>query len=90
MILATKCGRYGFEAFDYSRDRVMRSIDESLRRLRTDYVDLLQVHDVEFGELNFSVSATIPALREIQRAGKARFIGIPTRIAVPACRIGSG
>jgi L-galactose dehydrogenase len=48
------------------------------------------VHDVEFGELNFIVSETIPALREIQRAGKARFIGITGRIAVPACRIGSG
>jgi L-galactose dehydrogenase len=55
---------------------VRSSIDESLQRLRTDYVDLLQAHDIEFGNEQQIEEETIPALREIQRSGKARFIGI--------------
>ena len=39
IVLATKCGRYDTNGFDFSADRVRLSIDESLRRLRTDYVD---------------------------------------------------
>src|ERR1700744_5236909 len=37
IILATKCGRYGMDEFDFSAKRVVASIDESLRRLQTDY-----------------------------------------------------
>jgi len=50
IFLATKCGRYAHGEFDFSAGRVRRSIDESLRRLRTDYVDLYQIHDIEFGD----------------------------------------
>ena len=76
VVLATKCGRYGDKEFDFSAARIKQSVDESLERLRTDYVDLLQVHDVEFGELRQIVDETLPAMRGIQQAGKARFIGI--------------
>ena len=50
-IVSTKCGRYG-EGFDFSAERVTRSIDESLARLQLDYVDILQCHDIEFGSLD--------------------------------------
>ena len=76
VVLATKCGRYGLDSFDFSAQRVAASIDESLRRLKTDYVDLLQAHDVEFGDVQQIIDETIPALRKIQQAGKARYIGI--------------
>ncbi len=76
IFLATKCGRYDTAIFDFGARRIEKSIDESLVRLRTEYVDLLQVHDVEFGDICQIVEETIPALRSIQRAGKARFIGI--------------
>jgi len=76
VILATKCGRYDVDQFDFSASRVFRSIEESLRRLKSDYVDLLQVHDVEFGDANRIIDETLPALDEIRRQGKARFIGI--------------
>ena len=76
VFLATKCGRYGAESFDFSARRIKASIDKSLARLRTEYVDLLQAHDVEFGDLRQIIEETIPALRRIQQAGKARFIGI--------------
>jgi L-galactose dehydrogenase len=76
VILATKCARYDIDGFDFSPAGVRRSIDESLKRLRTDYVDILHVHDVEFGCKSQIVEETIPALRGIQSQGKARFIGI--------------
>src|SRR5271167_4470369 len=40
VVLATKCGRYDVSGFDFSAARVFQSIDESLRRLKSDYVDL--------------------------------------------------
>jgi L-galactose dehydrogenase len=76
VIVATKCGRYGFAEFDFSAKRVTASIDESLRRLQTDYVDLFQVHDVEFGDVQQIIHETIPALRQLQQQGKARYIGV--------------
>jgi L-galactose dehydrogenase len=76
IILATKCGRYGLDEFDFSARRVTQSIEESLRRLRTDYVDLFQAHDVEFGDIRQVIDETIPAMRRLQEQGKVRFIGI--------------
>ncbi|MGA3223616.1 MAG: aldo/keto reductase [Acidobacteriaceae bacterium] len=76
VILATKCGRYGFDDFDFSAKRVIASIDESLRRLHTDYIDLFQVHDVEFGDVQQIIHETLAALRQLQQQGKARYIGV--------------
>jgi len=76
IILATKCGRYGRNDFDFSAATVTREFEASLRRLRTDYVDLLQVHDVEFGSIDQVINETLPALRQLQQQGKARFIGV--------------
>jgi L-galactose dehydrogenase len=76
VVLATKCGRYGSDKFDFSAKRVTASIDESLRRLQTDYIDLFQVHDVEFGDVEQIIHETLPALRQLQKQGKARYIGI--------------
>jgi aryl-alcohol dehydrogenase-like predicted oxidoreductase len=77
-ILATKVGRYGSDEpdFDFSAERVTRSVDESLQRLGVDYVDLIQCHDIEYGDLNQIVEETLPALEKVRAAGKARFIGI--------------
>lgn len=76
IVLTTKCGRYDSNTFDFSAARITRSIDESLARLRTEYVDVLFAHDVEFGNPVQIIEETIPALRQIQQSGKARFIGI--------------
>jgi len=77
-VLATKVARYGPDAadFDFTAARVTRSVDESLSRLGVDYVDFIQVHDMEFGSLDRITGETIPALRKVQAAGKARFVGI--------------
>jgi L-galactose dehydrogenase len=76
VVLSTKCGRYGIDSFDFSASRIKRSIDESLTRLKTDCVDLLMAHDIEFGSLEQIVGETLPALQEVQKSGKARYIGI--------------
>lgn len=76
VVVSTKCGRYGMDDFDFSAKRVTASIDESLRRLQTDYIDLFQVHDVEFGDVQQVIDETIPAMRRLQQQGKARYIGI--------------
>ena len=74
--LSTKVGRYGDAEFDFSAARSIRSLDESLHRLGVDYVDVIQSHDNEYGDLNQVVSETIPALRHLQQQGKARFVGV--------------
>ena len=76
IVLATKCGRYDMDAFDFSAERVRASIDESLRRLRTDYVDIYQMHDIEFVDREQVLDEALPVARELQQAGKCRFVGI--------------
>lgn len=74
--LATKVGRYVDAEFDFSASRVTASMDESLRRIQVDYVDIIQSHDNEYGDLDQVVNETIPALRRLQEQGKARFVGV--------------
>jgi L-galactose dehydrogenase len=74
--LATKVGRYGDDLFDFSAKRVNASVDESLARLNVDYVDIIQCHDIEFGDLDQVVNETLPALRKLQEGGKAHFVGV--------------
>lgn len=77
-LLATKVGRYGYQEkdFDFSATRVKQSVDESLQRLGVDYVDFIQVHDMEFGDAQQIIEETVPTLRKVQEQGKARFVGI--------------
>jgi 1-deoxyxylulose-5-phosphate synthase len=55
-----------------SRKHIHHSIDASLRRLRTDYVDLYQIHRFDY---ETPVEETLHALDEVVRAGKALYIG---------------
>ena len=57
--LATKVGRYDAGKFDFSAKRVTASVDESLARLNVDYLDVIQCHDIEFGDLDQIVEDTI-------------------------------
>tara|TARA_B100000676_G_scaffold313519_1_gene396050 strand:+ start:9462 stop:10406 length:945 start_codon:yes stop_codon:yes gene_type:complete len=74
--LGTKLGRYHESHFDFSAKRVRESVDVSLHRLGTDYLDIILCHDIEFVEMQQVVDETIPALREIQQQGKVRYIGM--------------
>lgn len=74
--LGTKLGRYHESHFEFSAKRVRESVDVSLHRLGTDYLDIILCHDIEFVEMQQVVDETIPALREIQQQGKVRYIGL--------------
>lgn len=76
MVLGTKCGRYGIDVFDFSGEALTRNFEQSLRRLKTDYVDLLQVHDIEFGHIDQILGETLPAMRRLQEQGKVRVLGM--------------
>ncbi|WP_281888799.1 aldo/keto reductase [Paenibacillus sp. YYML68] len=75
-VLSTKAGRYGLDEFDYSRQRIVASLDESLQRLGTDDVDILLLHDVEFVDPAIIVEEAIPTLRTLKAQGKIRFYGL--------------
>lgn len=77
--LSTKVGRYGKDGvntWDYSAKRAVESVYESLERLHVDYVDLINVHDVEFSDMNQVVGETLPALVELKKTGVVRHVGI--------------
>jgi aryl-alcohol dehydrogenase-like predicted oxidoreductase len=74
-LLCTKLGRYDLGHFDFSARRVAESVDVSLHRLRTDHLDIILCHDIEFVPMQQIVDETLPALRRIQQAGKVRFVG---------------
>lgn len=75
-IMCSKLGRYAPEHFDFSAKRVAESVDVSLHRLRTDHLDIMLCHDIEFQPLDIIIEETLPALRKQQEAGKIRYVGI--------------
>ena len=75
VVIATKVyGRMrpGPNGGGLSRKAIMREIDDSLRRLGTDYVDLYQIHRWDYGT---PIEETLEALHDIVKAGKVRHIG---------------
>lgn len=77
--LSTKVGRYGKDGvntWDYSAKRAQESVYESMERLHIDHIDLINVHDVEFADLNQVVNETLPALVELREKGIVSHVGI--------------
>lgn len=77
--LSTKVGRYGKDGvntWDYSGKRATESVYESMKRLNIDYIDLINVHDIEFADLEQVVNETLPALVELRKKGIVKHVGI--------------
>lgn len=77
--LSTKVGRYGKDGvntWDYSGRRTTESVYESMERLGVDYIDLINVHDIEFADLHQVVEETLPALVELREKGVVGHVGI--------------
>ncbi|MGB8647969.1 MAG: aldo/keto reductase [Anaerolineae bacterium] len=75
VVLATKVFfEYGSKPTQggLSRKAIMQAIDDSLRRLGTDYVDLYQTHRYDYAT---PIEETMEALHDVVKAGKARYIG---------------
>lgn len=78
-ILSTKVGRYGKDGvntWDYSAKRATESVYESMERLNVDFIDLINVHDVEFTDLHQVAEETLPALVELRKKGVVGHVGI--------------
>jgi aryl-alcohol dehydrogenase-like predicted oxidoreductase len=81
IVLATKVhGRMspGPNGAGLSRKAILAEIDNSLRRLGTDYVDLYQIHRWDY---ETPIEETLEALNDVVRAGKARYIGASSMYA---------
>jgi L-galactose dehydrogenase len=78
--IATKTCRYdaaGPGQFDFSYERTMKSVNESMSRLGVDYIDLYQLHDVEFADsIDEVINGAFKACLELKKQGKIRAIGI--------------
>lgn len=75
IILATKFGskpNASGEKSGASRSYILSEVEESLRRLRTDYIDLYQLH---FPDPKTPIEETLHALNEVLQSGKVRYIG---------------
>jgi aryl-alcohol dehydrogenase (NADP+) len=85
-IVATKCffptGRRPWEGGN-SRKNIMRSIDLSLRRLQTDYIDLYQLHAYD---RNTPIDESLEALDDLITAGKVRYAGCSNFLAFQVAR----
>src|SRR3954464_13864377 len=75
-LLCTKLGRYAPKHFDFSARRVVESVDVSLERMKVDHLDIVLCHDIEFVDMRQIVEETLPALRQVQKQGKVRFVGV--------------
>jgi aryl-alcohol dehydrogenase-like predicted oxidoreductase len=81
IVLATKVHgrmRPGPNGAGLSRKAIMSEIDNSLRRLGTDYVDLYQIHRWDYAT---PIEETLEALHDVVKAGKARYIGASSMYA---------
>ena len=77
--LSTKVGRYGENGkntWDYSAKKVTASVYESMERLNVDYLDIINVHDIEFADLHQVVDETLPALVKLKEEGVVKHVGI--------------
>jgi aryl-alcohol dehydrogenase-like predicted oxidoreductase len=74
-ILMTKVGRISVNKFDYSPAWVRQSVQNSLERLGTTYIDAVFCHDIEFVTVNEAVEA-VGALFELSEKGLVKFVGV--------------
>lgn len=77
VVICTKAGRYTATHFDFSAQSIRQSLEASLKRLKTDHVDILLAHDIEFADnLDQVFTETVEVLHQLKREGKCRYIGM--------------
>jgi L-galactose dehydrogenase len=75
LFLSTRCTPLDGKPFDTSEKAVRGQLEDSLRRLKTDRIDLYQVHDVEAADPKRLLDITLPALVSARERGDVRYIG---------------
>lgn len=80
LFLSTKSwvGKGGAESSpeNFTPAEFTENLESSLRRLKTDYVDLFHLHGVSLAQLDYARKVLLPEVKRQQQAGKLRFIGI--------------
>lgn len=78
VVISTKVGRLltpdGERIFDFSRDGVLRSLETSLKRLNTDYVDILHIHDPD-AHYEEALNEAYPVLADLRSQGVIKAVG---------------
>jgi len=75
-VLSTKVGQYDKYGVDFSGAGVRAKLHESMQRLGVEYVDIVYCHDIEYVDIDVVINETLPALRQAQREGLIRQVGI--------------
>ncbi|TNC19266.1 aldo/keto reductase [Amycolatopsis alkalitolerans] len=86
VVIGTKAGRYGLDDFDFTPRRLRESLHRSLDLLETDYVDILQLHDIEFVNLDEVFADSYAELLRLRDEGKCRYIGMTGYSLKTLCR----
>ena len=74
VILQSKCGlRFDRQIFDWSKENILSSVDDSLRRLQTDYLDVLLLHRPD---LLYEPEEIAEAFDRLYESGKVRHFGV--------------
>ena len=77
VLISTKVGRYDWDKFDYSPERIRTSIAESRRRLGVTHLDVVFLHDVEFLASDMDVIyLALATLFDLRRQGVVKHVGI--------------
>ena len=73
MILQTKCGIVPGVMYDFSKEHILKSVDDSLKRLKTDYVDTLLLHRPD---ILVEPEEVAQAFRALKESGKVKHFGV--------------
>jgi aryl-alcohol dehydrogenase-like predicted oxidoreductase len=76
VVITTKASIHTDQGERIAPDAVVASLDNSLRLLRTDRIDVFQLHGVRLEDYDYAVDTILPALHREQKKGKFRFLGI--------------
>lgn len=94
VILCTKAGRLDRREFDFTPAGMRASVEQSLKRLRTDCVDVLLAHDIEFADdFERVFTDTADVLHRLKAEGKTRFVGMSCyplgllKLAIERCQL---
>ena len=84
VVIATKIPPPRQRDAQKAKEEFLRMADTSLKRLQTDHVDMIYIHDVSAVE-NVHPPALMEALAQLKKEGKARFVGFSTHSNMAAC-----
>lgn len=73
MIIQSKCGIIPGKAYDFSKEHILRSVEESLKRLRTDHLDILLLHRPD---TLMEPEEVAEAFELLEKSGKVRYFGV--------------